>query len=403
MTDSEPRPLRSPDARAVSMSIHHFGTTPYVVACAPGRVNIIGEHIDYNGGSVLPMAIDRECAVAVSAARGGRWCIASEHAGAEPWPFPKDLLAGTMQDARTALPPGDWRRYVVGVIACMLREETPGQEPAPLELSIASDVPLGAGLSSSAALEVAIARALYAAWGLAWNPLRAAAVCRTAEREFAGVPCGVMDQIASAAGKAGHALRIDCTEPVVVRPVGVPEGASFLVINTRVKHSLGTSEYPLRVAATAHAAHVLGARWLCSLTEADVHSHAGLLGEERSRLALHCVREQSRVLRAIEAMGRGDLTLLGALMTESHASLRDDFRVSCTELDAAVDAACAAPGVLGARMTGGGFGGCAIALVQRGVEQRAAEAIRRRYARTLGSPPDVFPVRPSEGARVISP
>ncbi len=373
-----------------------------MVACAPGRVNIIGEHIDYNGGSVLPMAINRECAVAVGPAGDGAWQVSSEHAGLEPWGFGVDLIADAVQGIGPGLSAGDWRRYTLGVIACVLRDIPDGRATPPLRLSIASDVPLGAGLSSSAALEVALARALYAAWGLPWDPLRAAATCRTAEREFAGVPCGVMDQIASTAGNEGHAILIDCVEPVVVRPVRVPSDASFLVINTRVKHALGSTEYPLRAAATAHAAHVLGTQWLCSLTEADVLACVGVLGSELSRLALHCVREQSRVLRAVGALERGDVSLLGTLMTESHASLRDDYRVSCAELDAAAEAACAAPDVLGARMTGGGFGGCVIALVRSGSELNAAAAIVQKYTAIVGSTPEIFPVTPSGGAHIVS-
>lgn len=352
---------------------------------------------------MLPMAIDRECAVAVGTAGDGTWRIASEQAGPEPWRPGGDVMTAAVEGTRLTLPPGDWRRYVLGVIACLLRDHSGPQRPAALLLSIASDVPLGAGLSSSAALEVAVARAVVAAWGLEWNPLRAAALCRTAEHEFAGVPCGVMDQIASAAGMEGHAIRIDCMEPVVVRPVRVPSDASLLMVNTRVKHALGATEYPLRAAATAQTARALGVRWLCSCSEADVLTRAGQLGEECSRLALHCVREQSRVLRAIDALERGDLILLGALMTESHASLRDDYRVSCAELDAAVEAACAAPGVLGARMTGGGFGGCAIALVRRGNEREASAAIVKNHTSIVGNPPNVFQVAPSDGARIISP
>lgn len=322
-----------------------FGVEARGVGHAPGRVNIIGEHIDYCGGHVLPMTIDRRCAAAISRTSG-------------PGAVHSADLGLTWRVGEQS-PPGTWSAYVAGVLA-LLREHDPACDQGWL-ITIASDVARGAGLSSSASLELAVCGAVTGLAGVAIDPLEAARLCQRAEREFAGVPCGIMDQAVGAIGREGHAMLLDCREPLAWEHVPIPLGASMLVVDTGVKHALAEGEYAKRRGACERAADKLGVRWLCRAGEGDVAKCAALTDDER-RAATHATSEDARVLAATESLRRGDLTSLGRLMYESHTSLRDVYRVSCAELDAVVEAAASLPGVYGARMTGGGFGGSAIVL-----------------------------------------
>lgn len=328
---------------------------------APGRVNLIGEHTDYNRGYALPMAIDLECRVTAEAA--DRWTVSSRQFGEE------FALTG----ART----GRWTDYVEGVVV-----EFGGE---PRRLTVDSTVPVGGGLSSSASLEVAVALALDPAID------RRELVRRTnrVEREFLGVPCGIMDQFAAVFGRAGHALLLDCrTEEA--HPVRLPEEAAVVVVNSMVKHSLAGSAYGERVAECRAAARALGIESL-----RDAASDGG------SRRARHVISENRRVVEFVEAAERGGLAAMGRLMAESHASLRDDYEVSCEELDFLVETARDLPGVFGARMTGAGFGGCTVNLVEAGeaawFEQTIVEAYRGRFGRT----PEVYPVAAAGGASIF--
>lgn len=409
--------------RAVRAFVAAFGREPEVAARAPGRVNLIGEHTDYNGGLVLPLAIDRDCVAAAGRSVDGRTTTVvaadmREDTGAGPgvWRCRLDDLArgGAARPTPTR---GTWMSYAAGVFACV-GEWLSGQRggagarvPA-MNVAIASDVPLGAGLSSSAALEVSLARAIVEVCGGTWEPVWAAGACRRAEREYAGVPCGVMDQMIAACGVKGNALLIDCAPDIAgeararreLVPMPREEEAVLLVVESGVRHALAgeRSEYARRVAVTKSAAEKLGAVWLCELGPEEFAQRAGVLNEEERRCARHVVTEQARVRGAVAALRTGDLGILGRLINESHDSLRDDYRVSCKELDVIVESSRGVAGVYGARMTGGGFGGCAIVLMKPGSEGRVREAVARGLRECGVVEPRMFVTRACEGASLVT-
>lgn len=339
---------------------------------APGRVNLIGEHTDYNGGYVFPAAIDLATYVAVAPNADRRLRAASLS------------LPGTLDISLDALrPSGQWTDYVIGVAALLNIKEG-------ADLLIATDVPIGGGLSSSAALEVATAFAL----GAGSRPRREiAALCQRAENEFTGMQCGIMDPLASCFGQEGCALRIDCRD-LSIEPVPIPPQARLVIANTMVRHELGATEYNQRRAACESAAAHLGVPYL-----RDV-DYSTLTGAEL-RCARHVVTENARVLAFEAALRAGDLTEAGRQMRASHWSLRDDFAVSCEELDTMVEIASAVPGVHGARMTGGGFGGCTINLVDASAVDAVVPAIANGYGARTGIRPDIFVCRPAAGASEV--
>jgi galactokinase len=313
-----------------------------VRARAPGRVNLIGDHTDYTGGLVLPMAIDLE--TVVDGVRGGDAVMLTSADEEEPATIPLSVV-----DPADVEPP--WARYVAGVVSEL--------HPAGgLEGTVFTTLPVGAGLSSSAALEVAVALAL----GFEGTPLELARLCQTAEQVASGVPCGIMDQLASAAGVDGHALLIDCSSLDVI-PVPLPEDIEVVVVHSGVQRGLAGSAYADRRAECEEAAARIGP--LRSATVAEVSSLSDPLLRRRAR---HVVNENERVRAFADALAGGRIDELGPLMAESHASLRDDFEVSLPELDDLVERLAATPGVLGARLTGAGFGGCAVALTRPGVD-----------------------------------
>ncbi|HEX4905287.1 MAG TPA: galactokinase [Acidimicrobiales bacterium] len=328
-----------------------------VRAHAPGRVNIIGDHTDYTGGLVLPMAIDLGTTVELDV--GGDVVTLTSEAEADLARVPLDV------EEPSSISPA-WARYVAGVVA----ELRPAQGGTG---TVRTTIPLGAGLSSSAALEVAVALAL----GFTGSPLELAECCQRAEQRASGVPCGIMDQLASAAGVDGHALLIDCRS-LVVTPVLLPEDVAVVAVHSGQSRTLAGSAYADRRAGCEAAAHAIG-----PLRDAKLDDVARLVDGEQRRLARHVVTENGRVAAFAEALGRGDVDGAGALMYESHASLRDDFAVSTPVLDQLVERLRRVPGVHGARLTGGGFGGAVVALCERGV--------------TI---PGGMPLRPSAGAAV---
>ncbi|MBD0330699.1 MAG: galactokinase [Thermoleophilia bacterium] len=324
-------------------------------------MNLIGDHTDYNEGFVLPAAIDLECVVA----------------------------ARRREDAEIALRALDeveegWHRYPQGVAAALAER---GRPPVGIDGALASSVPPGSGLSSSAALEVACALALCDAAGFELGGTELALACQRGEHLASGVRSGVMDQLAAVAGQAGHALLIDCRS-LEIRPVAVPEELALLVVHSGLPRRLEQSAYAERLAACERIARSLGLRSLRDAAPADVRDEP---------LARHVVGENARVLAAAVALERGDVSRLGTLFLESHASLRDDYRVSTPELDVLVDALVAA-GAAGARLTGAGFGGCVVAVAERpraaGVLDRAAAS----YAAATGRTPTVRVCEPSRGA-----
>jgi galactokinase len=354
-----------------------FGRPPTLVASAPGRGNIIGEHTDYNQGFVLPMALQRRTTVLAAPA-------ASDHSTIRSTAF--DAVA-TVDLTRPLTPfdaidPARFANYVLGVADEFVQR---GHAIPNLDVLIASDVPLGAGLSSSAALEVAFARLLADLLGLNLDPSDLARLAQRAEHAFAGTPCGIMDQLTAACAEEHHALLIDCRdEQFQPLPLPPPDQASWLIIDTGVRHELASSEYAERRATCEAAAAVLDLDSLRDATLAML-DHEHLTPTQRKRAA-HVITENTRTLLAAEALRQGDLTTLGDLMFQSHDSLRDVYVVSCPELDAIVDAARGLKGrdVYGARMTGGGFGGCAIVLCATEAVDRVADSLRPHARGTAG-------------------
>ncbi|MFO7957209.1 MAG: galactokinase [Candidatus Brocadiia bacterium] len=362
-------------------------------ARAPGRVNLIGEHTDYNGGFVMPMAVDREVRFLFRPVEDGPVRLWAENTGEWDEFDLHDIEHNPQQP---------WANYVRGV-AVMLREE--GYEPAPVEGIICGDVPIGAGLSSSAALEVACAKAYCTASGREPDSRRLALLCQRAENEFVGVNCGIMDQFIAVHARKKHALLLDCRS---LEHEQLPLDTSrvrVVVCNTMVQHELGSSAYNQRRATCERAAetigeHVDGVEQLRDVTPEMLEEHRDLLDETAFRRARHVVTEDARTLRAAEALKGADYEEFGRLMYGSHASLRDDYEVSCEELDVMVEAARGREGVYGARMVGGGFGGCTVNLVEAEHARTFAEAVARAYEAETGIHPEVYECVASEGAGV---
>jgi galactokinase len=363
---------------------------------APGRVNLIGEHTDYNEGFVLPMAIDRDTVVAAAPAAGRKVRVRSLN---------RQETAEFDLDAPSSGRRGAWIDYVEGVGRMLERR---GARLLGADLVLESDVPEGAGLSSSASLEVSTGLAMLSIAGCRLPPDELALSGQAAEHEYVGTQCGIMDQLVAVRARAGHALLIDCRS-LEARPIPLDLGpVRIVVLDSGVKHELAASEYNRRRAECAQALEVLrgtspGLRSLRDLGSADVAAATAALPDTLARRCRHVVTENERTLRAAEALAAGDLAAFGALMAASHRSLRDDYEVSCLELDALVDAAAAQPGVLGARMTGGGFGGCTVNLVETSALDGALEAIRRAFARRFRREPRAFVTRAAAGAEEIAP
>ena len=359
-----------------------FGEEPGLVASAPGRVNLIGEHTDYNGGFVLPCAIDRRVAVAVGA--GGR-------GGFQTRLYSADFDETRQIDDKDS----SWADYPRGVAWAMGEA---GYEIGGFEAAFAGDVPLGSGLSSSAAIEAATALALDAFFGLGIGRTDLAIICQRAENDYVGVGTGIMDQYASLLCKAGAALLIDCRS---LDAESVPldleaAGLALIVCDTRVERGLAGTGYNDRRATCERAAHMLGVEELRDATEGDLD----LLSGAELKRARHVISENARVLEAVEALRHRDFDEFGRLMFASHASLRDDYEVSTPELDTFVRAA-EQHGARGARLTGAGFGGCAIALVPR-AETAAAftNACRQAFAKREFEEPVFYEFVPAEGAEL---
>ncbi len=363
-----------------------FGGTPRLFQ-APGRINIIGEHTDYSGGLVMPAAIDRRCLIAAAPNGSRRMNVVAGTLGSEAH---ADL---------DALAPGQgWMDYVAGVAAVLIAD---GVTVPGVDLWVESDVPIGAGVSSSAAIEVATAQALLALADTEAGGLQIARWAQRAENDFVGMPCGIMDQFASANGVAGGAMLLDCAT-LKAKPVGLPDQASFLLVDSMVRHAHVEGEYRARRDDCETAARLLGVALLSQVAEADLADALQRLPLGPAKRCRHVVSENGRVRRAAEALGRGDLAALGLLMNQSHASLRDDMQVSTDEVDRLAAIAQATPGVFGARMMGGGFGGCVIALVDAARSPRASEAIQGAYAAVIGKRPDAFVCRAVGGAGEIT-
>ncbi|MGW8374545.1 galactokinase [Streptomyces sp. ODS28] len=371
-----------------------YGHAPEGAWEAPGRVNLIGEHTDYNDGFVMPLALPHACRAEAARRDDGVLRLHSAEAPGGVVELRVDELAaqGAVGDR------GGWAAYPAGVVWA-LREA--GLEVGGADLHFTSTVPTGAGLSSSAALEVSTAVALDGLYGLGLDAERAARLCQRAENAFVGVPCGIMDQMAAACCTEGHALYLD-TRDLAQRQVPfdlAAQGLRLLVVDTRVKHALGDGEYAKRRAGCEAAAAALGVAALRDVPHGELETALKQLADpELVPLVRHIVTENERVREAIRLLDAGETRAMGPVLTAGHASLRDDFAISCAELDLVVDTALEA-GALGARMTGGGFGGSAIVLAEEPAAESVADAVRAAFAAAGHAAPRVFGATPAQGAR----
>lgn len=364
----------------------HFGKALQFIVRAPGRVNLIGEHTDYNDGFVLPMAIDRFIWIALQA-RDDRQVILHSLDFENPAQFSLDNFVHA---------PG-WGEYIRGVAWAL------GEAGFPLggwEGVMMSNIPIGAGLSSSAAVEMAAARAFSLVRGWGFNPPAMAKIGQQAENQWVGANTGIMDQMISAAGRADHALLIDCRD-LSTEQIPLPTENVFVVMDTATRHAHTDSGYNERREECEAAARFLGVSHLRDVDLSTFRDRAGEMGGILRRRARHVITENARVLQAVEALAAGDSPQMGALMNASHASLRDDFEVTNHELNVMVELAQAQPGCLGARMTGGGFGGSAVALVKESASGEFCQAVHKAYHEETGLIPHLYVCRASNGVEVF--
>jgi galactokinase len=372
-----------------------YGRTPRWIVAAPGRVNVIGEHTDYNDGFVLPMAIEHYAVMAADRSSDGKniFQIRDTNAGIEP----------VLVDLSAPVSPGEpkWGNYPRGVIAGCLER---GLNPGGLDVLLHSTVPLGGGLSSSAALEVSTATLIETVTGKKIDPVEKALLCQKAENEFAGVPCGIMDQFISVMGRQNHLLLLDCRSRKT-ELVPMSDGAvSLLIINTNVRHELTGGGYAQRRFQCETAAEIFGIPALRDATPEMLENSKGRIDEVVYRRARHVIGEIERTVRAAEGVRASNWPTVGQLMYASHVSLRDDYEVSCKELDVVVEIARSIGekgGVYGCRMTGGGFGGCAVALVKTELVEAISKQISADYKRKTRIEATIFVSRPAAGATVI--
>ena len=371
----------------------HYGRPPRWIAAAPGRVNVIGEHTDYNDGFVLPMAIERHAIMAADVAgTPGTISVYDTH-------FKESATIAISAPVTRGEP--KWSNYIRGVLAGF---QNRGVKLPALDIAFMSTVPLGGGLSSSAALEVCTATLMEAATGKTLDPVEKALLAQKAEHDYAGVPCGIMDQFISALGRAGHLLLLDCrTRQTELVPMSDPS-VELLVINTNVKHELGSGEYAKRRAQCEEAAKILGVKSLRDATAEQLEKASGRMSAVVYRRARHVIGEIERTVLAAEGIRQSNWPTVGQLMYASHYALRDDYEVSCLELDAVVDIAESIGlrgGVYGCRMTGGGFGGCCVALVQAGAVASITKKIAAAYQAKTGIEAAIFASRPAAGAAIV--
>jgi galactokinase len=365
-----------------------FGAEPDLVAAAPGRVNLIGEHIDYSDGFVLPFAIKDRTLVAARKRGDSTVRIASAQRR-------NKIVTVDISKVKPGLK-GEWERYALGVLWALGVKEG-------VDLLIDGHVPLGAGLSSSAALECSVATAMNHLFDLGFNLEELARLTQKAENQYVGVPCGIMDQSVSLMATQGSALLLDCRDLTTKNiPFDVASsGLELLIIDTQAHHALTDGGYAERRASCESVVAKLGISSLRELSMEQLENSRGLLTETEFVRARHAVTEMKRVLECVEALSNSDFAKVGQLINQSHASLRDDYTVSCPELDTAVEAALAA-GALGSRMVGGGFGGSAIALIQASKTTETIKAIEKAFSIKGFKAPRFFTSLPSQGAELLS-
>jgi galactokinase len=378
--------------RASQLFARCFGHAPQWIVAAPGRVNLIGEHTDYNDGFVLPMAIERYTVMA-----GGR------NAGLEVTLHSVTTGETATFSVRSGVERGQpaWSNYIRGVVAGFHQG---GMKPAGFDAVIDSTLPYGGGVASSAALEVATATLLEAMSRKVLDPLEKALLCQRAEHEFAGVPCGIMDQFTSILARKDEALLLDCRSRTATPVPMTDPTVSVMIINTNVRHRLAEGEYAKRRLQCETAARVLKVPALRDTTLAALEVARRDMEPVAFKRARHVISENERTLRAAEAIRASDWPTVGRLMYASQASLRDDYEVSCPELDVVVDIAQTigqSGGVIGCRMTGGGFGGCAVSLVKADAAASITRAIDGVYEKRCGRQAIIFSSRPAAGARIL--
>ena len=387
MRDTHGHPERTPEALADDFA-RRFGNSPTIYQ-APGRVNLIGEHTDYNDGFVMPAAIGMYTRVALAPRADRRLAIWSEN-------FSEEATFGL--DALPSHGTGHWSDYVVGV-AKVLADS--GIALTGVNLFICGGVPVGAGLSSSASVEVAVCCALMDLAGEQTSRIKLAQLCQQAENEFVGARCGIMDQFAVSHGKRDQALLLDCRS-LEYRLLPLREDARLVICNTMVRHALAGGEYNQRraecEAGVEHfSKHFQGVRALRDVTLGELDALKSELPDKVLRRCRHVIGENARVVKAAGALTRNELGTFGELMRESHRSLREDFEVSCAELDLMVQLAEEAKGVYGARMTGGGFGGCTVNLVDSDCVEAFQESVSEGYQRLTGRKPEIYVCSPADG------
>ena len=365
-----------------------FGAEPDLVAAAPGRVNLIGEHIDYSDGFVLPFAIKDRTLVAARKRHDSTVRIASAQRR-------NKIVTVDISKVKPGLK-GEWERYALGVLWALGVKEG-------VDLLIDGHVPLGAGLSSSAALECSVATAMNHLFDLGFNLEELARLTQKAENQYVGVPCGIMDQSVSLMATQGSALLLDCRDLTTKNiPFDVASsGLELLIIDTQAHHALTDGGYAERRSSCESVVAKLGISSLRKLSMEQLENSRGLLTETEFVRARHAVTEMKRVLECVEALSNSDFEKVGQLINQSHTSLRDDYTVSCPELDTAVEAALAA-GALGSRMVGGGFGGSAIALIQASKTTETIKAVEKAFSSKGFKAPRFFTSLPSQGAELLS-
>ena len=371
---------------------YRFGRAP-TVSRAPGRVNLIGEHTDYNDGFVMPAALEFATLTAASQRSDRRLQVYS---------MIMDETREFDLDSPPPGPTGDWSDYIVGV-ALML--ESSGRNLSGADLIVWSDVPIGAGLSSSAALEVSCAHALLTESGLPFDPIEIAQICQRAENDFVGMRCGVMDQYIACCGVAGHALLIDCRS-LASRHVAIAPNLRLLIANSGVRHQHAGGEYNLRREACEEGVRLLSRylgpiQALRDVTPQQLESKRRKLPELIYRRCRHIVTENARVLEAERALETGDFVACGRAMNASHLSMRDDFEITCPEVDMLAGLAQNVKGVYGSRMTGGGFGGCTISLIEEWAIDKTSQMLTDGYRIAMGRDVDIYVCAPSDGAQLI--
>jgi len=375
-----------------SMHIARFNAEPAIFV-APGRVNLIGEHTDYAEGFVMPVAIDFATLAAISPRTDGKIAIYSENYQEERY-----FDAGALPDKASQ----HWTDYPIGVVSILTGE---GHKFPGFSLTLWGDVPLGSGLSSSAAIEVVTALAVLSLIGVSYPGPVLARLCQRAENEYVGASCGIMDQFISANGKKDHALLLDCRD-LSFKLAPIPSHVALVIANTMVKHSVAGGDYPTRrreseAACAVIASHRPEVRFLRDATLEDLDKWGSEMAPKSLMRARHVISENLRTMAAAEALLKGDLAELGRLMAEAHTSYSKDFEGSCVEADAMVALAQDLPGLIGARLTGGGFGGCTVNVVEQGQAAAFAEELGKRYAAQFGIVPQIHICHASGGAHRV--